>query len=59
MTQWEETTQTIRYGNCTITVHRPVLTPSEKKKRERQVQDALGSVMREYIHRKEEKHADG
>lgn len=55
MTEWVET-QTIKHGKCTITVHRPVLNPAEKKKRERQLQDAVGLVMREYIHRKEENH---
>ena len=55
MTKWVET-QTIKRGNYTITVHRPVLAPSEKKKRESQLQDAVGRVMREYIHRKEENH---
>ena len=55
MDKWVET-QSIKYGNCTITVHRPVLTPSEKAKRERQVQDVVGRVMREYVHRKEEQH---
>lgn len=58
MTQWEETTQIIRYGNCTITVHRPVLTPSEKMKREHQAQATLRGVMRDYLHRKEEKHGN-
>ena len=55
MTEWVET-ETIRHGNCTITVHRPVLTASERKKRESQVQATLGRVMREYIHSKEEQH---
>jgi len=55
MTEWVET-QTIKHGICTVTVHRPVLTPAERKKREEQVQNTVGRVMREYIHRKEENH---
>ena len=52
MTEWVET-KTIRRGNNTVTIYKPVLTPAEQKKRERQVQDALSRVMRDYIHNKE------
>lgn len=51
MNAW--TTQTLRHGNVTIIVHQPVLTEKERAKREQQVQDALGGVMREYYKRKE------
>lgn len=54
MTEWVET-KTIRCGNNTVTIHKPVLTSAEQKKQERQVQDTLSRVMREYIHSKEEK----
>lgn len=33
--------KTIKRGNCTITVHRPVLTDKERTKRERVVETAL------------------
>lgn len=54
MTEWVEA-KTIRRGNNTVTIYKPVLTPDEQKKRERQVQDTLSRVMREYIHNKEAK----
>ena len=54
MTEWVET-KTIRRGNSTVTVYKPVLSDAEQKKRERQVQDTLSRVMREYIHNKEAK----
>ena len=44
---------TVRHGNCTIIVHRPLLTQEETAKRERQVLDAMESTMRAYAHRKE------
>ena len=46
---------TYRHGNVTVHVHRPVLTASEKTRREQQVKDTMARVMREYIHNKEEK----
>ena len=49
----EDRTTTLQHGNVTIIVHRPVLTEQERAKREQQVQDALGGVMREYYKRKE------
>lgn len=48
-------TTTIQHGNCTITVHRPVLTKEEAAKRERQVLDAMESTMKAYITRKEQR----
>ena len=52
MNEW--TSETLQYGNCTIVVHRPVLTKEETAKRERQVQAVLGSTMKTYITRKRE-----
>ena len=54
MAEWTQT-KTLQYGNCTITIHRPVLTAPERAKRERQVQDVLRRELRNYIF-KEEKH---
>ena len=34
-------TKTIKVGNCTIEINRPILTPEEQKKREDQVIEAL------------------
>lgn len=34
-------TKVIRVGNATIEIHRPILTDSERSKREDQVKDAL------------------
>lgn len=40
-------TKTIRSGNCTIIIHRPLLTKEETAKRERQVVDAMEGMLRE------------
>ena len=34
-------TKTVRVGNCTIEINRPILTPEEQKRREAQVIEAL------------------
>ena len=34
-------TKVIRVGNATVEINRPILTDEERRKRERQVQDAL------------------
>ena len=34
-------TRTIRVGNCTVEINRPILTPEEQKRRENQVIEAL------------------
>ena len=34
-------TKTIKVGNCTIEINRPILTPEEQKRREEQVIEAL------------------
>lgn len=48
--------ETFKFGNVTVTNYRPVLTLPEKKKREKQIQDTMSRVMRDYIHRKDEQH---
>lgn len=47
--------ETFQFGNVTVNVHRPVLTPPEQERREQQVKDTMTRVMREYIHNKEGK----
>ena len=34
-------TRTIRVGNCTVEINRPILTPEEQKRREAKVIEAL------------------
>jgi hypothetical protein len=34
-------TKVLKVGNCTIEINRPILTPTEQKRREDQVIDAL------------------
>jgi hypothetical protein len=34
-------TKTIRVGNCTVEINRPILTPEEQKRREDRVIEAL------------------
>lgn len=34
-------TKVLRVGNCTIEIHRPILTPEEQKRREDRVIEAL------------------
>lgn len=46
-------TKTLRHGNCTIIVHRPILTPEETAKREQEVLAAMEITMKNYIARKE------
>lgn len=50
-----QTTKTLQHGNCTIVVHRPVLTKEEAARRERQVLAVLETTMRNHIKRKENK----
>ena len=49
--QWTELipgyrTKTIEHGNCTIVIHRPILTDKERIKRERVVETALTNFSR-------------
>ena len=41
--------KTIKSGNCTIVIHRPLLTKEEAAIRERQVLSALEGAMRGYV----------
>lgn len=43
-------TKTIRVGNATVEIHRPILTDEERQKRERQVMDALIQFERSVSH---------
>jgi len=45
--------KTIQRGYATIVIRRPILDEAERTKREQYIQDALGSVLHDYIHRKE------
>lgn len=45
--------KTIQHGSCTIVIHRPELTATERAKREHQAKETLERVLREYIHNKE------
>ena len=38
----------IKNGNVTIRVFRPILTDSERKRRERQIMSAVGRILRKY-----------
>ena len=46
----EYTTKTIRCGTVIVTIHRPILTPAEREKRERQVVNALTQYSRSLSH---------
>lgn len=48
-------TKTVQYGNCTIIIERPILTPAEQAKREAQVKATLERALRDHINRKEKK----
>ena len=39
-------TKTIQVGNCTVTVHRPILDDQERERREAKVRDALKGFVR-------------
>lgn len=45
-------TKTVQFGNCTIIIERPILTPAEQVKREAQVKSTLERALRDYIHKK-------
>ena len=45
-------TKTIQHGNCTIIVHRPILSDEERARREREVINAMETVMRGYVPKK-------
>ena len=39
-------TMTVQIGNCTVTVHRPLLDAAEQTRREEQVRNALKGFMK-------------
>ena len=43
--------RTIKNGNCTIVLNRPVLTPEERKKREQQIMDGIAKVFQDIYRR--------
>ena len=42
-------TKTLQVGNCTVTVHRPILDDQERARREEKVRDALKGLIRKGI----------
>lgn len=46
--------KTLRHKYGTINIYRPILTPEEAAKREKQVVHILETVMRDYLRRKEQ-----
>lgn len=40
-------TKTIKVGNCTVEINRPILTPEEQKRREKLIIEALKCFGRE------------
>lgn len=40
-------TKTVQIGNCTVTIHRPILDDQERARREEQVKTALRGLMKE------------
>jgi hypothetical protein len=38
----------IKHGNITIRVFRPILTDTERQKRERQIMSSVGRILRQY-----------
>lgn len=46
-------TKTVKYGNCTIIIERPILSPAEQAKREAHVKTTAERVLRDYYMRKE------
>lgn len=43
--------KTIKHGQVTITIRRPVLDDSEREKRRKQIVDSLGHSLRDYLKR--------
>ena len=48
------TTKTLQYGNCTIRIHRPILTDQERERREEQIREDLTTAMAQIYRRKEQ-----
>lgn len=40
--------KTIKNGNVTINIHRPILTEEERKRREKQIMESIGRIMSKY-----------
>ena len=43
--------KTYKYDNCTVVVNRPVLTPEERKKREKQIMSTIDRIYRDMYNR--------
>jgi hypothetical protein len=41
--------KTVKYGQATITIRRPVLSDAEREKRAKQITDTLGHSLRDYL----------
>lgn len=39
-------TKEVQVGNCTVTIHRPILDDQERARREEQVRDALRGLIK-------------
>ena len=42
-------TKTVRVGNCTVRIHRPILDDRERARKEEQVRDALRGLIRKEL----------
>ena len=40
--------KTIKHGNVTINIYRPILTDEERKRREKQIMQSIGRIMSKY-----------
>ena len=47
----EYISKTLKHGNITITIRRPVLDDGEREKRTKQIVDGLGHSLRDYLKR--------
>lgn len=43
--------KTVKHGQATITIRRPVLDDGEREKRKQQIVDGLGHSLRDYLRR--------
>ena len=43
--------KTVKHGQVTITIRRPVLDDGEREKRKQQIVDGLGHSLRDYLRR--------
>ena len=49
MEQIEYISKTVKCGQATITIRRPILTDAERVKRAKQITDGLGHSLRDYL----------